>query len=169
MSETILPSGEVVNNVPESILRFMNPDSLRQLLRQERLRWHLKVNKDVDYYDNNTMFKYGGEVHNQGYYQRMEIRTFPDNGAPSGYAGLNNDSGTFGIVHDMEKWDETISDESVNTVVNRTMLGAFAKIDNRSGTGLDDNGNMSDTTNNRAAARAFSMPGNVSMLPTSWA
>ena len=52
MSKTILPSGEELQTTPEEVLRYLNPDGLRQLLRQERLRWNLKANKDADYYDN---------------------------------------------------------------------------------------------------------------------
>ena len=38
MSRSILPSGEELNVTPDEILRYLNPDGLRQLLRQERLR-----------------------------------------------------------------------------------------------------------------------------------
>lgn len=91
MGRTILPSGEELLITPKEILRYLNPDGLRQLLRQERLRWNLKPNKDADYYDNQLLFKFSGELHNAGSYQRMEIRTFPDNNAFPGYAGIVND------------------------------------------------------------------------------
>ena len=58
MAKTILPSGEEISTTPNQITRYMDPDGLRQLLRQERLRWHLKTNKDSDYYDDTTLFKY---------------------------------------------------------------------------------------------------------------
>lgn len=155
MSKTILPSGEELNVSPESVLRYLNPDGLRQLLRQERLRWHLKTNKDVDYYDNTHLFKYSGEVHNEGNYQKMEIRTFPDNGAFEGYAGIHVDSGVTGIVHNLEKWDKALSDESKNKIINRLMLGAMATVDELEGFGLDQYGDMSNSTNNRSAMMLF--------------
>jgi len=152
MGRTILPSGEELLVTPEEILRYINPDGLRQLLRQERLRWNLKPNKDADYYDNQLLFKFSGELHNNASYQRMEIRTFPDNNAYPGYAGIFNDSGVFGIVHNLDKWDKTLSEESLNHVVNRTMISALAKIPNKFGYGLDDNGDMVTKTENRIAA-----------------
>jgi len=142
MGRTILPSGEELLVTPEEILRYLNPDGLRQLLRQERLRWNLKPNKDADYYDNQLLFKFSGELHNNGMYQRMELRTFPDNNAYPGYAGIVNDSGVFGIVHNLDKWDKALSEESLKQVVNRTMLMALAKIPGKFGYGLDDNGDM---------------------------
>ena len=152
MGRTILPSGETLYDEVGEVMRYLDPDGLRQLLRQERLRWNLKVNKDADYYDNQTLYKYAGELHNNASYQRMEIRTFPDNGALAGFAGLNVDSGTFGIVHDMDKWDETLSDESLQSIINRVMIGAFAKVPDKTGYGLNDQGKMSSKTTNRAAA-----------------
>lgn len=152
MAKTILPSGEELETSVNETLRYMNPDGLRQLLRQERLRWNLKVNKDCDYYDNQTLYKFSGEVHNNANYQRMEIRTFPDNGANPGYAGINVDSGVFGIVHNMDKWDKSITNESLEAIVNRVMIGAFATVNGKSGYGLDDNGEMNSSTTNRAAA-----------------
>ena len=152
MSKTVLPSGEELEVTPSEILRYMNPDGLRQLLRQERLRWNLKVNKDCDYYDNTNLYKYSGEIHNNANYQRMEIRTFPDNGANAGYAGINIDSGLFGIPHNMDKWDKTISDESLEAIVNRVMIGAFATIEGKEGYGLNDSEQMDSKTTNRAAA-----------------
>ena len=151
MGNTILPSGEELNSTPEEILRYLNPDGLRQLLRQERLRWHLKTNKDVTYYEKTKNYKYAGEVHNEGMYQRMELRSFPDNGANPGYAGINNDAGIMGIPHRLGEWDEGVSDESQFEIVNRTTVGALATIKEVSGHGLDDNGNMSSDTHNRAA------------------
>lgn len=151
MGKTILPSGEELEVTPEEVLRYINPDGLRQLLRQERLRWNLKPNKDADYNDNQLLFKYSGELHNEGAYQRMEIRTFPDNGAMAGYAGINIDSGVFGIVHDMERWDKSITDESIQKVVNRVMIAAMAKVPGKAGYGLDDTGTPVVKTENRMA------------------
>lgn len=151
MAKSILPSGEEVFTTPASVLRYLNPDGLRQLLRQERMRWKLKTNKDVDYYDNTTLYKYTGEVHNEGYYQRMEIRTFPDNGAFGGYAGINVDSGVGGIVHNFDKWDYALTEESKDQIINRTMVGAIAKVAGKPGYGVDDEGNISNNTENRAA------------------
>lgn len=155
MSNSILPSGEEVKLTPEEILRYINPDAIRQLMRQERLRWNLKPNKDGEYYDSGTLFKYASELHNESIYQRMEIRTFPDNGAHEGYAGINVDSGLFGFVHNIEKWDKSLSEESIKKIVNRTTIGALAKIPTKLGYGLDDNGNMSAKTDNRIAAMEF--------------
>ena len=93
MNKTILPSGEEVSVTPEELLMYLDPDGIRQLLHQERLRWNLKPNKDCDYYDNTKLYKYNGEIYNEGLFQRMEIRTFPDNGAYAGYSGINMDSG----------------------------------------------------------------------------
>lgn len=155
MGQSILPSGEEIYTSPSEILRYLNPDGLRQLLRQERMRWKLKTNKDVDYYDNTTLFKYSGECHNEGYYQRMEIRTFPDNGAFGGYAGINIDSGVSGIVHNLDKWDYSMSEESKEQIINRVMLGANAKVSGKPGYGLDDEGNISESTENRSAMLLF--------------
>ena len=168
MDKTILPSGEEVSVTPSEILKYLGSDALRQVLRQERLHWHLKTNADVDYYDNSTLYKYSGEVHNKGSYQRMEIRTFPDNGAYGGYAGLNNDSGVSGIVHDLDKWDNAMSQESKDTPrINRTMVGAMATVQGKPVSGLDSNGNMSENTDNHSAmlmcdpydARVYAMTG----------
>ena len=155
MSATILPSGEELKVTPDEILRYINPDGLRQIFRQERLRWNLKPNKDADYYDNTLLYKYTSSLHNMGNYQRMEIRTFPDNGAYSGYAGINVDSGVFGISHNLEKWDKSISNDSIKEVVNRVAIGAMAKISKHYGYGLDDNNDMVSKTNNRIAAMLF--------------
>ena len=155
MSRTILPSGEELKVTPEEILKYVNPDGLRQILRQERLRWNLKPNQDVDYYDNQLLFKFAGELHNEGLYQRMELRTFPDNNAYPGYAGIVNDSGVFGIVHKLDKWDKSMSDESRKHVVNRTMIGAMAKIPDKIGYGLDDYDDMVTKTDNRIASILF--------------
>lgn len=151
MARTILPSGEDLKVTPEEVLRYLNPDGLRQLLRQERLRWNLKVNKDTDYSDNALLFKYSGEIHNEGNYQRMEIRTFPDNGAFPGYAGINIDSGVFGLVHGVDKWDKALSDESLAAIINRVMIGATATIKGVVGYGLDEFGHMVSDTENRMA------------------
>lgn len=155
MSKSVLPSGEEINTTPLEILRYLDADGIRQMLRQERLRWHLKTNKDVDYYDNTRLFKFSGAMHNEGYYQRMEIRTFPDNGASPGYAGIYVDSGVSGIVHNLDKWSLAISDESKEAIVNRVIIGAMATIDGLKGFGLDDDGNMSASTSNRSAMMLF--------------
>lgn len=155
MGQSILPSGEELKVTPEEILRFVNPDALRQIFRQERLRWNLKPNKDADYYDNQRLFKYSGELHNEGLYQRMEIRTFPDNGAYPGYAGINIDSGIFGFVHNLEKWDKAISDESATKIINRVSIGATAQVPGKLGYGLDNDGKMVTKTENRIAAMIF--------------
>ena len=155
MSRSILPSGEELNVTPDEILRYLNPDGLRQLLRQERLRWNLKTNKDTDYYDNTRLYRYSGEMHNEGNYQRMEIRTFPDNGAYAGYAGINIDSGVFGLVHNVEKWDKALSEDSLQEIVNRVMIGASANVPDKHGYGLNDLGNMTSDTTNRMALMLF--------------
>lgn len=155
MSSTILPSGEELHVSPEEILRYLNPDGLRQLMRQERLRWNLKPNKDADYEDNTLLYKYSSDLHNMGSYQRMEIRTFPDNGAYAGYAGINVDSGLFGLTHNLEKWDKAISNDSLKEVINRTMIGAMAKVPKKFGFGLDDNDEMVTKTENRMAGMLF--------------
>lgn len=158
MGKSTLPNndGSDVSITPDELLRYVNPDVLRQLLRQERLRWNLKPNKDADYYDNTRLFKYSGELHNEGLYERMEIRTFPDNDAFAGYAGIHVDSGVFGIPHNLEKWDRAMSDSSIKQIVNRTMIGAMAKIPSQLGYGFDeDNNSMKIKTNDRTAAMVF--------------
>lgn len=155
MGRTILPSGEELSVTPEEILRYLNPDGLRQLFRQERLRWNLKPNRDIDYQDNQLLFKYTGELHNNRFYQKMETRTFPDNGAFPGYAGIFIDSGVYGIIHELEKWDKAMTDESKQAIINRTMLGAMATVPNKEGYGLDEHGNMTTKTANRMAAIMF--------------
>ena len=155
MNKTILPSGEEVSVTPEELLMYLDPDGIRQLLHQERLRWNLKPNKDCDYYDNTKLYKYNGEIYNEGLFQRMEIRTFPDNGAYAGYSGINIDSGLFGFVHNLEKWDKCISKESINEIVNRCSIGAMAKIPGKHGYGLNDNNEITTDTDNRMAAFLF--------------
>lgn len=155
MAQSILPSGEELRLTPAEILRYLNPDGLRQTMRQERLRWNLKPNKDVDFIENSTLFKYTGELHNTGLYQRMETRTFPDNGAYAGYAGINIDSGVFGIVHNLELWDKAMSDASVKAIINRIQIGAMAKVPGKHGFGLGADGKMSSDTDERMAAMMF--------------
>ena len=151
MGGSILPSGEELKVTPEEILKYLNPDGLRQMLRQERLRWHLKANKDVDYEDNTYLYKFSGELHNKGNYQRMEIRTFPDNGAREGYAGLHIDSGVYGLEHDVEHWDDAMTPASQENIVNRAQFGAMATIPGKSGYGMDSFGNMVPNTERRMA------------------
>ena len=155
MGKTILPSGEELKLTPEEILRYLNPDGVRQMMRQERLRWNLKPNRDTDYLDNQLLFKYSGELHNEGQYQRMEIRTFPDNGANAGYAGIHIDSGLFGVIHNLDKWDHSMSEESKRSIINRTMLGAMATVPEVKGYGLSGDGEMTTDTPNRMAAMMF--------------
>lgn len=155
MTKSILPSGEELQTTPEEVLRYLNPDGLRQVLRQSRLHWNLKPNKDADYYDNQTLHKYTGELHNDAQYQRMEIRTFPDNGAFPGYAGVNVDSGVFGLVHGLEKWDNALSQDSIKQVINRVQIGAMAVVPDKKGYGLTDDDVMDKNTSNRQAAMLF--------------
>ena len=131
---TILPSGEEINVSPDEILRYLDPDGLRQLLRQERLRWNLKPNKDSDFYSNTTLFKYSGDLHNQGDHQRMDVRAFPDNGANPGHAGIYVDGGEFGMVHNHEKWDDAMSNNSKDSISPRVEIGVHSThlIDNES-------------------------------------
>lgn len=155
MGRTVLPSGEEVSVTPKELLRYAGPDAIRQLLRQERLHWLLKTNRDSDYIDPATNHKYASELHNEGDHLRMEIRTFPDNGANQGYAGVNIDGGGFGIPHNFDKWPETLSADSRETKVNRVVIGSTAVLYDKSGTGLDDDGNITSNTNNRTAAIVF--------------
>ena len=125
---SILPNNDDINTTPENVLKYLNPDGLRQLLRQERIRWNLKTNKDVDYIDKEREFKYTGSVHNNGAYQKMEIRSYPDNDANEGYAGVYVDSGVFGLPHDIESYDDGLTDESKDTIVNRVLINSSATI-----------------------------------------
>ena len=81
----------------------------------------------------------------------MEIRTYPDNGASPGYAGIHIDSGVYGLEHNLEDWDEAMSADSRSTIVNRASFGAMATISGKSGYGLDSSGRMSTSTENRIA------------------
>lgn len=155
MAKTILPTGEELQETPDEILRYLNPDGVRQLLRQDRLRWNLKPNRDCEYYNNEKLYKYVGELHNEGQYQRMEIRTFPDNGAYSGYAGINIDSGVFGIVHNLDKWDHALSEDSIRQVINRVQIGAMSRVPDKKGYGLNDDEEIVKDTSNRQAAIIF--------------
>ena len=155
MANSILPSGENLGTSPNEIHRYMGPNTLRQVLRQERLRWLLKTNRDAEFIDNQTLYKYASENHNEGSYQKMEIRTFPDNGALPGYAGVYNDSGIIGIAHNLDKWNKAISEESLGNRVNRSMIGAYATIKGKSTFGLDENKQMSNKTNQGIAAILF--------------
>lgn len=155
MGTSILPSGEELKTTPEQVLKYLNPDGLRQLLRQERLHWLLKPNKDADFYDNQHLWRFSGALHNEVRYQRMEIRTFPDNDGMAGYAGINVDSGLFGIVHNLEKWDETISAEGAKAQVNKVQIGAMARIKGKEGLGLNRDMEMDKKTDERIAAMLF--------------
>lgn len=155
MSKTILPGGDELKSTPAEIKRYANSDTIRQILRQSRLHWLLKPNRDADFYSNQTLHRYTGTIHNEANYQRVEIRTFPDNNAYAGYAGMSNDSGEFGIVHDIDKWDHAVSMESLMEVVNRTQIGASAKIPSKVGYGLNDDKDTSKNTDNRMAAMLF--------------
>ena len=154
-SGSFLPSGEQLSSSPTEILRYLDTNGLRSVLNQARLHWNLKVNKNMDYYEKQHDWKFTGDVLNEAFYQRMEIRTYPDNDANEGFAGINNDSGCFGIVHGLEKWDHALSDESLETTVNRTQIGAMAKIKDKFGSGLDDHGNIVEKTSNRQASMLF--------------
>lgn len=155
MGTTILPSGEEIHLTPAEILKYLNPDGLRQLMRQERLRWNLKPNKDTDFIDNQRLYKFSGALHNDGCYQLMEIRTYPDGGALAGYAGVYVDSGIFGMLHNLELWDRAMSEISKTKIVNRAMIGAMAKIPGLHGFGLSDRKTMDQDTDNRMAAIVF--------------
>lgn len=152
MGNSILPNSGAA---PRELKKYLDVNGLRQVLRQSRLHWNLKPNKDCDFYDNKTLFKYTGELHNQAAYQRMEIHTYPDNGAYEGYSGINNDSGIFGIVHNIEKWDEGISEESVKETVNRLQIGSMAKIPSLKGVSLSDENTMVKDSPNRMASMIF--------------
>ena len=154
-SSSSLPSGEQLSGSPTNIIRYLNVDGLRDLLRHERNHWNLKVNKNIDYYDKVHNWKYTGDIHNEAMYQRVEIRSYPDNGGKEGYAGLSNDSGQFGITHNLEKWDHALSESSLQTLVNRTQIGAGAKILGKTGYGLDNQGNITESTSNREASILF--------------
>lgn len=155
MGQTILPTGEDLSIAIKEVLRYLNPDGLRQVMMQEKQRWNLKPNTDVDYYENQREFKYTGELHNTGMYQRMEIRTFPDGGANEGYAGINVDSGVFGLTHKFDLWDKALSEESQQEIINRVTIGATAKVADKTGYGLSDNDEMVSDTKNRVAAMVF--------------
>ena len=155
MGNSILPSGEELRTTPEQVLKYLNPDGLRQLLRQERLHWNLKPNRDADFYDNIHLWRYTGSIHNEVRYQRMEIRTFPDNDGMAGYAGVHVDSGLFGVVHNLDKWDEAMSDESKKCEVNKVQIGAMARIKDRLGLGLNREFEMDKKTDERIAALLF--------------
>lgn len=150
-----LPSGEPLSNSPTEILRYLNVDGLRSLLMHERNHWNLKTNRNVDFYDEEHDWKYTGDLYNEGMYQRMEIRSYPDNGGTEGYAGVHNDSGQFGLIHDVEKWSQALSDESKNTIINRTQIGASAILPDKKGFGVDSSGNEVSSTSNRQAAMIF--------------
>ncbi|MDE7346535.1 MAG: hypothetical protein K2N48_07330, partial [Muribaculaceae bacterium] len=155
MGNSILPSGEVVKTTPEEILRYLNPDGLRQMMRQERLRWNLKPNRYVDYIDQTRQFKYNGAMINDGRYQLMEIRTYPDNGAYAGYAGVYNDSGILGLIHNLDRWDHAITSESLSQIVNRTIIGAMSTIPGVFGYGMNDRKEMTKHTDNRLVYMVF--------------
>lgn len=149
---TILPTGEELYLAPDEILRYLNPDGLRQVMEQEKRHWMLKPNKDCDYYDDETLFRYTSELRNDGLMERMEIRTYPDNGAYPGYAWSMTDSGLFGIPHNLEKWSQAMSEESNNRVINRAAFGAMATVPEKKGYGLNDDNEEVPNTSNRIAA-----------------
>jgi hypothetical protein len=151
---TILPSGEEVFVTPEEILKYLNSDGLRQLLRQERLHWNLKPNKDADYYSKATNYKYSGDLHNEGDHQRMEVRTFPDNGANPGYAGVAVDGGEFGLTHNREKWDHALSDESKEAISQRVEVGVSGVRADKMGYGLEGEV-VEKNSHNREASMIF--------------
>ena len=151
---SILPN----DTAPTKNFKYMDPDALRQLLRQERIRWHLKVNKNVDYYDTARDSRYTGEIVNEGYIQKMETRVFPNNDTYGGYVGLISDIGNSdnkGFSHDLEKWDHGATETSKNTKVHRLTVGVTATIPGKYGYGLNDQGNMTASTTNRMSMVLF--------------
>lgn len=152
MGRTMLPSGELVSVTPRELLKYAGPDAIRQILHQERMHWTLKTNKDADYLDQERLFHYASEIHNDGDNLRVELRTFPDNGAYPGFAGVNVDSGVFGIPHSFDKWDGSLSNGSKEATINRVTVGATADIPEKSGFGYDeDQKEMSSSTSKRTA------------------
>ena len=102
MGSSILPKAN--RSQPNEIINYLDPDGLRQLLRQLKLHLQLKPDTDIDYYDDKTNHKFTSVLHNKGSYQRMELKTYPDNDGYEGYAGIHIDSGTFGLEHSLEGW-----------------------------------------------------------------
>lgn len=151
---TILPSGEEIFVTPETILKYVSSDNLRQIMRQERLRWNLKPDKDVDYYSKTTNYKYSADLHNEGNHQRMEVRAFPDGGANPGYAGVATDGGEFGLTHNRDKWDQAVSEESKQAIVQRVEIGTTATRGDKTGYGLEADG-IEKNSNNREASMIF--------------
>ena len=126
MAGTILP--EVINGIsvtPEEILRYLNPDGVRQMLRQERLRWLLKPNRDVDADSPSTMFRYTGDLYNEGHWGRHEVRAYTDNGSNPGFAGINMTMGEFPVIHNYDKWDGTLSAKSKDSITPRVTEGVI--------------------------------------------
>jgi hypothetical protein len=121
-----LPSGEEITLTPEEIKKYLNADGLRQVSRHWRNIFNLKVNKDCDYFSKSTLFKYSSDVHNWGDHELFEVRTFPDNGAKAGYAGIHIDGGEFGYIHnhdDPELWPNAVTKKSAGTIANRLSIG----------------------------------------------
>lgn len=160
MARSILPNNENEYSVtPRELLRYVGPDALRQMLRQEHLHMKLKVNRETEYQDPRTNHKFASKVYNDGDQIQIELRTYPDSGASGGYAGITVDSGLSGIPHYMDKWPETITTDSMNRKINRVVIGASANILDKSGCGIesgaDGNPRYSESTSERMAGLLF--------------
>ena len=152
MGSSILPKTN--KSQPNEIINYLDPDGLRQLLRQLKLHLQLKPDTDIDYYDDKTNHKFTSVLHNKGSYQRMELKTYPDNDGYEGYAGIHIDSGTFGLEHSLEGWTGTQSDASKNEQVNRVQIGAMAVIPSKEGCYITK-GDVDTKSHHRIAAMLF--------------
>lgn len=162
---SILPpdyNGEV-STTPNKIHRYLDADGLRQLLRNERIRWNLKPNKDSDYFGVTTNFRYSGAIYNEGDHELLEVRSFPDNGGNPGFAGMYIDGGERGMIHNDDAWDESVSRESRESITPRVSVGASSVHDQlgpikeiKRGYGLNEEGTAVErNSRNRTAKHIY--------------
>lgn len=162
---SILPNDGDENKqlTPDEVLKYIGADALRLILANERNRWLLKPNKDADYYSKTTLIKYSSDMHNNGQNIRNEVRSFP-NDIGHGYAGMHVDGGEFGFVHNHEKWDHAMSEQSKAAIAQRVEIGVTSVRPDVAGYGLEGDEVVEHSHNREATIIADSYDGRLYAL-----
>ena len=122
-----MAEGPEMKKTPPELLKYTGANLLRVFLEKQKAYWKLKTDRDIDYFSNATLFKYTGTIHNEGDHQRLESRSFPDNEANPGYAGIYTNGGEFPLMHDHASWDDSLSQESRNSITPRVEIGVHSE------------------------------------------
>lgn len=151
---SILPSQNDIQITPGEIKEYVNIAFVKDMMRQERQHWLLKTNRNVDYYSLSTNYKYSSTLQNEGQYQQIETRTFPDNESNPGYSGVFISGGEMKLPHDRETWPGAMSDDSKKNIAQRVSIGVSSQRNDINGFGLE-NGQLVDKSRNREASITF--------------